>query len=114
MDREKVEKYLFNEIEKVKVKISDCDTDDGNDNEVSNLMRKTFICLRMRMIHLFLNKNIFLSVFSLFIVLYILSNADHDQMDQFLDQVQFPKLSDDSKADLDKTISSSEILASLK
>ena len=35
-------------------------------------------------------------------------------MAQFLDQVQFPKLSDDSKAELDKPISRSEILASLK
>ena len=42
------------------------------------------------------------------------SNVDHDQMAQFLDQVQFPKLSDDSKAELDKPISRSEILASLK
>ena len=42
------------------------------------------------------------------------SNADHDQMAQYLDQVQFQKLYDGSKTDLDKPISRSEILASLK
>ena len=38
MDRENVKKDLFDEIEKVKVKISDCDTDDGKDDEVSDLI----------------------------------------------------------------------------
>ena len=39
LDREKVKKKdLFDEIEKVKVKIPACDTDDGSDNEVSDLI----------------------------------------------------------------------------
>ena len=70
----------------------------------------------MRMIHLFLTKkDILKHLQSFYCTLYSShSNVDHDQMAQFLDQVQFPKLSDDSKADLDKPISRSEILASLK
>ena len=165
LDREKVKKDLFDEIEKVKVKISDCDTDDGKDDEVSDLIatlssleekyntildyETAGLIVRSRMkwaehgeksskyfcnlekranekknIHLLKNdddsfvsdqKDILKHLQSFYCTLYSShSNVDHDQMAQFLDQVQFPKLSDDSKAELDKPISRSEILASLK
>ena len=165
LDREKVKKDLFDEIEKVKVKISDCDTDDGKDDEVSDLIatlssleekyntildyETAGLIVRSRMkwaehgeksskyfcnlekranekknIHLLKNdddsfvsdqKDILKHLQSFYCTLYSShSNVDHDQIAQFLDQVQFPKLSDDSKAELDKPISRSEILASLK
>ena len=41
-------------------------------------------------------------------------NVDYDQMAQFLDQIQFPKLSEDSRTDLNKPVTRSEILTSLK
>ena len=121
-EREKAKQDLIEEIEKVKVKISDSSTVNGIDAEITDLIntlssleekyntvldyetaflivrshmkwaehgeksskyfcnlekrsnekRKTFICLGMKTILLFLTKKTFLSIFSHFIVLYIL------------------------------------------
>ena len=76
------------------------------------MKRKTFICLGMMMMILFRTKKIFLRIFSLFTALYIL--PIHQHLNNFLSNIQFPKLSADSKNNLDKPVTKSEILGSLK
>ena len=163
-EREKDKQNLIDEIEKVKVKISDS-TDIGNDAEISDLIttlssleekynttldyETAGLIVRSRMkwaehgeknskyfcnlekrsnekknIHLLRNeddsfvsdqKDILKHLQSFYRTLYSShSNVDHDQMAQFLDQIQFPKLSEDSKTDLNKPVTRSEILTSLK
>ena len=41
-------------------------------------------------------------------------SQDQEHLDNFLSNIQFPKLSEDSKNDLDKPVTKSEILGSLK
>ena len=81
------------------------------------MKRKTFICLGMQTVDSFVSdqKYILKHLQSLYRTLYSShSNVDHDQMAQFLDQIKFPKLSEDSKTDLNKPVTRSEILTSLK